>query len=296
MKRINPETGKPYEKGDQREDGYFFKRYRTNVTLKKTGYFAEDWSKQPVQNKQKYITSDKAKVWGSKRINPATNKFFKYGDVREDGFRFKRYQKPVTKFGYLSEQWASPDSWVKMQKSRRDRQRKSWVKYNPEIHIKRINPDTGEFFKPGDMDKEGRYFLNYSGGSYFGSKKIAEHWAKNKKDYIKRAMSKSLSKIKQRSKQKNIPFNLDINYLMNIYPEDELCPALKTKMMFGGDKVNRFNSPSVDRIIPDKGYIKGNIRFVSFLANAIMNDANADEILKVGEWLKEQNVSRHEDR
>ena len=35
-------------------------------------------------------------------------------------------------------------------------------------------------------------------------------------------------------------------------------------------------------------YVKGNVRWVSYLANAIMNEANADQILKVGKWLEEQ--------
>ena len=74
-----------------------------------------------------------------------------------------------------------------------------------------------------------------------------------------------------------------------------MCPVLNIKMIFGGSSKKRFNSPSIDRIIPKKGYVKGNVRFVSFLANAIMNDANADEILKVG-MVKKQNVTRHSNR
>ena len=231
-----------------------------------------------------------------KRINPKTNQPFKYGDVRDDGFIFIRYRKILKKDGFYQESWNSPEANQKRLKKLNERMSKNWVKYNPEYHIKRINPDTGVFFKPGDRDKDGRYFLNYYGGAHYGSKKIPERWAKTEKDYIKRAMSKSLSKIRERCKKRNVPFNLDINYLMNIYPDNGMCPALKIKMMFGGDKANRYNSPSVDRIIPKKGYIKGNVRFVSFLANAIMNDANADEILKVGNWLKAQDIIRHKDR
>ena len=65
-------------------------------------------------------------------------------------------------------------------------------------------------------------------------------------------------------------------------------------MSFG--KKDKYYSPSIDKIIPEKSYTKGNVRFVCFLANAIMNDANADEILKVGNWLKKQNITRHKKR
>ena len=43
MKSINSKTGKPFERGDIREDGYKFLCYRTNRVNKKTGYITEEW-------------------------------------------------------------------------------------------------------------------------------------------------------------------------------------------------------------------------------------------------------------
>ena len=34
--------------------------------------------------------------------------------------------------------------------------------------------------------------------------------------------------------------------------------------------------------------MKGNIRFVSYLANAIMNEADPDEVIRVGKWLESE--------
>jgi len=44
-----------------------------------------------------------------KRLNPQTGKFFKRGDLREDGFMFHhyRYDRPL-KDEYLTESWYSP--------------------------------------------------------------------------------------------------------------------------------------------------------------------------------------------
>jgi len=296
MKRLNPQTGQIFEKGDKREDGYFFIRYRTNRISKKNGYFFEDWSKKLVEKKQKYITNDLAEIWGSKRINPKTNKFFKWGDVREDGYRFKCYQKHITKFGYQAEQWCNPKSFEKNKKLIAFHSKKNWVNYDPKIHIKRLNSETKKEFKKGDRDNQGRYFLYYRNGAVMGVTQVGEYWADTYEKFMRYYFRRTLSKIRQKCKKKNIPMNIDADYLISIFPENNLCPALQIDMVFGGDKKERFNSPSVDRIIPDEGYVKGNVRFVCYLANAIMNDANADEILKVGEWLKKQNVIRHEDR
>jgi hypothetical protein len=44
-----------------------------------------------------------------KRINPATNLPFKFGDVREDGYLFRRYKSRKLQSGYQAEQWYAPD-------------------------------------------------------------------------------------------------------------------------------------------------------------------------------------------
>ena len=43
-KRKNPETGRPFKRGDVREDGYVFYQYRTQRPLKKDGSYQEAWS------------------------------------------------------------------------------------------------------------------------------------------------------------------------------------------------------------------------------------------------------------
>ena len=59
----------------------------------------------------------------------------------------------------------------------------------------------------------------------------------------------------------------------NITPEDivvpDICPVLLTPM-----KV-----PSLDRIDPTKGYIKGNVRVISHRANMLRNAATYDEMV-----------------
>lgn len=44
MKRLNPETGLPFKKGQIRLDGYVFRCYRLTKIIKQTGYFKEDWA------------------------------------------------------------------------------------------------------------------------------------------------------------------------------------------------------------------------------------------------------------
>jgi hypothetical protein len=52
------------------------------------------------------------------------------------------------------------------------------------------------------------------------------------------------------------------------------CPILKVPLVCS----TRY-SPSIDRIYPDKGYVKGNIAVISTLANSMKANATPDELL-----------------
>jgi hypothetical protein len=90
-----------------------------------------------------------------------------------------------------------------------------------------------------------------------------------------------LARAHKRSKHKQIPFDLkeeDIRI-------PEVCPILNIPL-HRGKKTLCPNSPSIDRIVPEKGYIKGNIIIVSSKANTIKSYATPEEIIAVGEFYK----------
>ena len=63
MKRLNPETGEPFKKGDLREDGYRFKEYK--LKLKRNGFFEEHWYNQnSFNNREEYRSNYPLTVTG----------------------------------------------------------------------------------------------------------------------------------------------------------------------------------------------------------------------------------------
>jgi len=94
------------------------------------------------------------------------------------------------------------------------------------------------------------------------------------------------SKLKGRSRENKIPYDLDGKYLQSIYPKDGKCPALNIEMKVGYDSDWRL-SPSVDRIDPSGGYIRGNVIWISWLANCIKSSATHKQIIAVGEFYKQ---------
>lgn len=90
---------------------------------------------------------------------------------------------------------------------------------------------------------------------------------------------------RQRAKDKNLAFNIDHNYIRSITPSH--CPIFNTKLEWSVQRGNGHrslpNSPSLDRIDPSKGYVKGNVWIISNRANAIKNDASHEELKLVAE-------------
>ena len=94
------------------------------------------------------------------------------------------------------------------------------------------------------------------------------------------------SKLKERSKNKGIVFNLTSEYLSKIWPEDGKCPALNVALEKGTNGISKDVSPSIDRINNKLGYVKGNVQWVSKLANDIMSSATPDQVIQVGNYFK----------
>lgn len=89
-----------------------------------------------------------------------------------------------------------------------------------------------------------------------------------------------LSQAKMRAKKRGLPFNIE---LVDV-PIPTHCPVLGIPILVSSQRGNCPNSPSIDRIIPHLGYVKGNVLVVSVHANRIKTNASPDEILKVANF------------
>lgn len=78
---------------------------------------------------------------------------------------------------------------------------------------------------------------------------------------------------KKRAREKGIPFSITMKDVV----VGRICPLLGVPMRRSAGRLSPF-SPTLDRIIPSRGYIPGNVVVVSYRANAIKNDASIDEI------------------
>lgn len=96
---------------------------------------------------------------------------------------------------------------------------------------------------------------------------------RRQKSYQKNPITGMLSNTKTRCKKKGIEFNITIEDV----PIPLYCPILLVPLN-RGLKGNYNYSPTIDRIDPNKGYIKGNVKVISMLANRMKSNATEQEI------------------
>lgn len=92
-----------------------------------------------------------------------------------------------------------------------------------------------------------------------------------------------LQQARRRAKLKNVPFDITTDDV----EVPEFCPVLGLRLAVNEDHV-KDNSMTIDRIVPELGYVKGNVAIISFKANTIKNNASIEELEKVLQWLKER--------
>lgn len=130
-----------------------------------------------------------------------------------------------------------------------------------------ILPFTEEFFY---SNKQNKFGLNFD---------CKTCWAEIRKEGVRRnPWSTILRDARRRARDKNLPFNIDAPYLQSIAPTH--CKYLEYKLEYcPGKGVKQPNSASLDKIIPELGYIKGNVQFISDQANTMKNYATEEQLL-----------------
>lgn len=71
-------------------------------------------------------------------------------------------------------------------------------------------------------------------------------------------------------------------YIKAIAPDK--CPVFGKQFTERGSGFDRW-APSIDKIDPSKGYVKGNIQIISMLANCMKRDATVSELHMFANWV-----------
>jgi hypothetical protein len=81
---------------------------------------------------------------------------------------------------------------------------------------------------------------------------------------------------RRRAAKEGIPFDLE--------PDDVVIPSHCPVSGVPLDRSTRDASPSLDKIIPELGYVKGNIAIVSWRVNRLKSDATIEELKAIAKF------------
>lgn len=99
--------------------------------------------------------------------------------------------------------------------------------------------------------------------------------------YKSNYLQTKLSSCRHRALKNNIPFNIELSDILI----PEICPILHIPIKLSETGKQTANSPSIDKIIPDMGYTKGNVQIISNRANKMKSDATPIDLILFAVWV-----------
>ena len=120
--------------------------------------------------------------------------------------------------------------------------------------------------------------------------KIAEY----KKEYWNDVLSSTAKGLcmrirkdcKNRATKRKLEHNISIEYLMKLLDDcNYTCPVFKNKFIIDSKEKNKLYKPSLDRIDNSKGYIEGNVMWISWKANTMKSNATKKELKMFAKWV-----------
>lgn len=144
-----------------------------------------------------------------------------------------------------------------------------------------------------NSEKRKEYLQNYRQSNKEKIKEQQKQYREDNKERLKETDSKRkrnykesnpksvmLYAARQRAKKQNLPFDLTADD----FEIPEFCPILGIKLTIEKYKPSD-SSASLDKIVPELGYVKGNVMVVSKLANMMKSKATPEQLLIFAEWI-----------
>ena len=110
---------------------------------------------------------------------------------------------------------------------------------------------------------------------------LAEKSFKIRKGNVEAYLRNRVYCLKCRCLRENIPFGLSSTYLISLYNQTQgRCFYTDEQMIIVGkkDSVYLRQSISIDRVVPEKGYIDQNVVLCTYKANAVKQNLSVDEL------------------
>tara|TARA_B100000674_G_scaffold486573_1_gene495367 strand:+ start:1249 stop:2553 length:1305 start_codon:yes stop_codon:yes gene_type:complete len=116
-----------------------------------------------------------------------------------------------------------------------------------------------------------------------GCRKSTTHGLSSSDDPVDVRCHQMHLNAKRRSIEDDLPYDIDAIYIRNL-PPPEICPVLGIDIDYEQEDQRSDSSPSLDKFIPELGYVKGNVSVISWRANRMKSDGTPEEWRKIAKW------------
>ncbi len=103
----------------------------------------------------------------------------------------------------------------------------------------------------------------------------------NRKTDYKYRLAKLYSMAKNRAEKSDLPFDIDLNYLVELWDLNEgKCCLTGLPFQLDNSEKGKTNpeTVSIDKIIPKLGYTKGNVRLVCYQINIALSEYGEEQL------------------
>lgn len=128
--------------------------------------------------------------------------------------------------------------------------------------------------KPENVEKRRKY----------RQERVEQHKAYVRKYAFNNPEKTLLKTARYRALKRGVEFSIDVSDI--VIPD--VCPILGIPLVISdgtGKPGGRMDSPSLDRIDNEKGYVKGNVQVISHMANSMKFTANKEQLLAFANWI-----------
>jgi hypothetical protein len=152
--------------------------------------------------------------------------------------------------------------------------------YNQQNRARKIELATA--WQQNNPDRHNLHVANYAKSHPEIARKARHKYLEKNKGtlgYVQRSM---LVRARSRAKQQECAFTITLDDILRVWPEHNLCPVFGTELDLSGNNIQQ--CASLDKIIPELGYIPNNIVVVSYRANSLKKDSTLAELTQLVEY------------
>lgn len=138
--------------------------------------------------------------------------------------------------------------------------------------------------------EDNKEYFNKKNKEHYKKENNKTRYKKYQKEYLERRTNFSktirgklydlLEAARGRAKKNNLPIDIDLNFLLDMFEQqNRKCKLTNLDFTFeireSGKHFNPFN-PSIDKINPNGGYTKDNVRLICVIVNLALNQFGED--------------------